>query len=138
MAGLQNFKIDAGQTFTHLMLLSAEPKWKFGSETDQECTKDGVPKWEAQVAAGFRQFGKVVNEVIKVGIAAEKNPAEGLVPGTPVQLTGLEVGVMEKQTKDGRPVGFQVWYRAEQIRPNASTAPPKGAGAGAVKDEKAA
>jgi len=124
MAGLQNFKIDATQTFTHLMLLNVEPKLSFRSE-EQECTKDGVPKWEAQIAAGFRQFGKVVNEVIKVGMAAPKNPGDGLTPGTPVQLLGMEVGVMEKTTKDGRPVGFQVWYRAEGLRPIASTAAPK-------------
>lgn len=123
MAGLQNFRIDQAATFTHLMVLSVEPKLKFGSDTDQECTKDGMPKWEAQVAAGFRQFGKVVNEVIKVGIASAKNPGDGMAPGTPVQLIGLEVGVMEKQTKDGRPVGFQVWYRAEQVRPTSATAP---------------
>lgn len=123
MAGLQNFKISATETFTHLMVLSVEPKLKFGSDTDQECAKDGTPKWEAQVAAGFRQFGKVVNEVIKVGVASHKNPGDGLVPGTAVQLVGLEVGVMEKQTKDGKPIGFQVWYRAEQIRPTSATAP---------------
>jgi len=131
MAGPQTFKVDATSTFTHLMLLSVEPKMKFKSDTDQECTKDGVPKWEAQIAAGFRQFGKTVNEVIRVGIASAKNPGDGLTPGTPVQLVGMEVGVIEKQTQDGRPIGFQVWYRAEQIRPIAAT------GSAAAKDKAA-
>lgn len=119
----QNFKIDQAATFANMIVLSSAPKLKYGSDVDQECTKDGTPKWEVQVAAGFHQFGKITNEVLKVGVASDKDPAQGLPPYSPVELVGFEVGVMEKTGKDGSPIGFQVWYRAEQIRSTAATGP---------------
>ena len=121
----QNFKVDQAATFANVILLSSAPKLKFGSDVDQECTKDGTPKWEVQVAAGFHQFGKITNEVLKIGIAAAKDPAEGLTPYSPVELVGFEVGVMEKTAKDGSVIGAQTWYRAEAIRSTAATGPAK-------------
>jgi hypothetical protein len=103
------------------VLLSFEPKLTFGS-TDQDRTSDGVPKWETQLVAGFHQFGKVSNEILKVGVVGHNNPGDGVAPYTPVELVGFEVGVMEKKSRDGQVVGVQVWYRAEQLRPIASTA----------------
>lgn len=123
----QNFKVDQAATFANVILLSSAPKLKFGSDVDQECTKEGVPKWEVQVAAGFHQFGKITNEVLKIGIAAAKDPADGLTPYSPVELVGFEVGVMEKTGKDGQITGAQTWYRAEAIRPTAATGPAKSA-----------
>lgn len=109
-------------------MLSVEPKLGFGSD-EQERTGDGVPKWEAQLAAGFRQFGKISNEILKVGVAARSNPGEGLAAYTPVELVGFEVGVMPKTKRnpDGseRILGVQVWYRAEQLRAISSTAARK-------------
>ena len=95
----QTYKIDQAATFAGVALLSVEPKVAFGS-TEQDRTSDGVPKWEAQLVAGFHQFGKINNEILKVG-------------------------VMEKKGRDGHVVGVQVWYRAEQLRPISSTAPRK-------------
>lgn len=123
----QNFKVDQAATFANVILLSSAPKLKFGSDVDQECTKEGVPKWEVQVAAGFHQFGKITNEVLKIGIAAAKDPADGLTPYSPVELVGFEVGVMEKTGKDVQITGAQTWYRAEAIRSTAATGPAKSA-----------
>lgn len=123
----QNFKVDQAATFANVILLSSAPKLKFGSDVDQECTKEGVPKWEVQVAAGFHQFGKITNEVLKIGIAVAKDPADGLTPYSPVELVGFEVGVMEKTGKDGQITGAQTWYRAEAIRSTAATGPAKSA-----------
>jgi hypothetical protein len=124
----QTYKIDQAATFAGVVLLSVEPKLAFGS-TEQERTGDGVPKWEAQLAAGFRQFGKINNEILKVGVAAHANPGDGLPPYTPVELVGFEVGVMPKTKRnpDGseRILGVQVWYRAEQLRAISSTASRK-------------
>jgi hypothetical protein len=117
----QTYKIDQAATFAGVVLLSVEPKLSFGS-TDQDRTSDGVPKWEAQLVAGFHQFGKVNNEILKVGVVGHNNPGDGVAPYTPVELVGFEVGVMEKKSRDGQVVGVQVWYRAEQLRPIASTA----------------
>lgn len=117
----QNFKIDQAQTFASVIVLSVAPKLRFGSDTDQETTKDGTPKWAVEVAAGFRQFGKVTNEVLKITVASTKDPSQQLTPYAPVELVGLEVGVMERTTKDGSPNGFNLWYRADEIRSAATT-----------------
>jgi hypothetical protein len=109
------FVVDQAATFRAVVLLSCEPKLAFGS-TEQDKDKDGTPKWELQLVGGFRQFGRTLNEVIKVGVVSEKNPVEGIGPFSPVQLAGFEVGVMER-TKNGEVVGVQVWYRAESVRP---------------------
>jgi hypothetical protein len=123
---IQNYVIDQAKSFTYLRLLSLEPKTAFGDQFRQETTKDGMPKWEAQLAAGFRQFGKTQNEIIKVGIAAERDPGEGIAPASPVELVDFEIGVMEKTKRDPttgeeRIVGVQVWYRCREIRPIAET-----------------
>lgn len=128
-----NFKIDQAATFSGIAYLSCDPKRKFGSD-QQEQTKDGTPKWEVQVVAGFRdQFGKTTNDVMKIGVAAHKDPCAGLTPYSPVTLRGFEVGVMEKTKRnpDGeeRVIGVQVWYRAEEVRPTAATGPNKAAAA---------
>jgi hypothetical protein len=112
----QQFLVDQAGTFTHVVLLSCEPKIGFGG-SEQDKTKDGTPKWELQLVAGFKAFDRAANEVIKVGIAAERNPAETIPQFTPVQLVRFVVGVMEKRGRDGEITGVQTWYRAEGIRP---------------------
>ncbi|MCA1709803.1 MAG: hypothetical protein LC808_43600, partial [Actinobacteria bacterium] len=74
------------------------------------------------LVAGFHQFGKISNEILKVGVVAHTNPGDGLGPYTPVELVGFEVGVMERKSRDGQVIGVQVWYRAEQLRAISSTA----------------
>jgi hypothetical protein len=111
----QTFVVDQAATFSHVVLLSCDPKLGFQS-TEQEKTKDGTPKYELQLVAGFKAFDRAVNEVIKVGIAAERNPADTIPQFTPVQLVGFVVGVMEK-TKGDQVVGVQTWYRCDAVRP---------------------
>jgi hypothetical protein len=125
LAMLQSFKVDQAATFASVILLSVEPKLGFKS-TEQERTGDGVPKWECQVVAGFRQFGRVVNEVIKVGVVSHTNPGDSVVPYTPVELVGFEVGVMPKEKKDRdtgttQQIGISVWYRCDELRSTAAT-----------------
>jgi hypothetical protein len=112
----QQFVVDQAATFSHVVLLSCEPKTGFQS-TEQDRTRDGTPRWELQLVAGFKAFDRAANEVIKVGIAAERNPAEAIPQFTPVQLVGFVVGVMEKRGRDGEITGVQTWYRADAIRP---------------------
>ncbi|GAA4774980.1 hypothetical protein GCM10023200_04320 [Actinomycetospora chlora] len=120
---IQNFAIDQAATFESLLFLSCEPKTAFGDAFRQETTKDGLPKWEAQLVARFRQFGRATNEIIKVGLVAERQPAEDLTPATPVELVGFEIGVMDKKDREGNATGAQVWYRCQEVRPLTSTAP---------------
>src|SRR6266540_3724407 len=110
------FVVDQAATFSAVVLLSCEPKLAFGS-TEQDKDKDGTPKWEAQVVAGFRdQFGRTSNEVIKIGMVGHRNPCESVPQFTPIRLRNFVVGVMER-TKNGEIVGVQTWYRAEGIEP---------------------
>lgn len=109
------YKIDQAATFNTVVFLECMPKVKFGSTTDQECTKDGIPKWDVQVTAAFKQFGKNVFTTLKITVAAEMDPGEGLQPFTPVQVMGLEIGVMDKTNKAGEIVGHSVYHRADGI-----------------------
>jgi hypothetical protein len=119
------FRVDQAATFAGLVFLSCEPKLGFQS-TNQETTRDGTPKWEVQVLGAFRDsFGKTTNEVVKVGIAAERNPAVGIAAFTPVVLVDFELGVMERTKKDQngveKVIGASVWFRASKVRSIAET-----------------
>lgn len=120
----QQFKVDQAATFASVILLSVEPKLGFGS-TEQERTKDGTHRWLVQLVAGFRQFGRVANEVITVTVASYSNPGDALTPYSPVELVGFEVGVMphERKNRDtGQKeiVGVKVWYRCDEVRSTAA------------------
>ena len=132
---IQNFAIDQAATFESLLFLSCEPKTAFGDSFRQETTKDGTPKWEAQLVARFRQFGRATNEIIKVGLVAERAPADALAPAAPVELVGFEIGVMDKKDRNGNVTGAQVWYRCQEVRSTASTAPRPRRGADAPATE---
>jgi hypothetical protein len=126
-----NFKIDQAATFAGVAFLSCDPKTKFGARDVQETTKDGIPKWDLQVVATFKSAFGTTSEVLKVGVASHKNPADGLHPYTPIALNGFEVGVMEKtkrnpETGEERVIGVQVWYRCADLRSLAG-APAKAA-----------
>ncbi len=121
----QTFRIDQAATFDGVILLSVEPKLAFGG-TEQDRTKDGLPKWEAQVVAGFKAFDRTNNEVLKIGLASYTNPMEGLTPYAPVQLIDFEVGVMarerrNKETGASEMTGVQIWYRCGEIRSTSAT-----------------
>lgn len=122
----QTFVIDQAATFAGVAFLQAEPRLAFGTQ-DQDRTADGTPKWDVQLVAGFRDtFGRSQHEVIKVGVAAHKNPGEGLGPYTPVQLVNFVVGVVPPEVrKDARGqerlTGGTTWYRADEIRPISAT-----------------
>ena len=129
---IQNFQIDQARTFSSVLFLGVEPKTAFGDPYRQETAKDGTPKWVGQVAAEFRAFGRPQRELLNVGVTAVKDPGEGLVPGTPVELIDFEIGVMERRNREGQVTGVQVWYRAGSIRPTSATGqavkhrPPEG------------
>lgn len=119
------FKVNQAATFQAVAFNASSPKMAFGTQ-NQETTKDGLPKWEVQVTAMFQGFGgKVETEVLKVGVAAYKDPSEGLMPFTPVELVDFEVGVMDKVKRlpDGteKVIGAQVWYRCSEVRPIQAT-----------------
>jgi hypothetical protein len=118
----QTFIVDQAATFEAVAYLSCEPKIAFGTRDRQETTADGTPKWSVELVAGFRQFGKVTSEVIKVSVTSVKNPGEGLSMYTPVHLVNFTVGVnapeerINEKTGQKRIVGGTAWYRCDEIR----------------------
>lgn len=127
------FHVDQARTFKMVMFLSSAPKLVFGSQTQQETTKDGTPKWTVEVVAGFEQFGRVTNEVLKIGVSSPRDPAEALngMP-QPVELVGFRVGVSPVETKkdkNGNDVvrGGSAWYAADEIRSLSSVPASRGA-----------
>lgn len=125
----QTFMVDQRATFEAVAFLSCEPKMVFGSRDRQETASDGTPKWEVQLVAGFRQFGKVNSEVIKVGVSSHKNPGDGLGMYTPVHLINFMVGVnppekrINEKTGQEKIVGGTAWYRCDEIRSALQAAP---------------
>jgi hypothetical protein len=122
------FTVDQAATFKSVFFLSSEPKMAFGKQGVQETAADGTPKWQVQVAAGFEQFGRTVNEILVVTMAGGSDPAGSLggMP-QPVQFGGFRVGVspVEKRVdKDGKEkiTGGTAWYQADVIRPLAGPA----------------
>ncbi|WP_033314679.1 hypothetical protein [Streptomyces iakyrus] len=116
------FHVDQARTFKAVMFMSVAPKTVFGKNDVQDTTKDGTPKWEVQVVASFEQFGKIENEILKIGVNSHKNPGEALqhMP-QPVELVGFRVGVspVEKRTDSNgreRITGGTAWYQADEVR----------------------
>jgi hypothetical protein len=114
------------------IFIGCEPKTDFESGAQartkpakQEAGKPDLPgllKWELHIAAKFRTSFRPAPEVIVVGIASDRNPAEGLMPGTPVELRSLQYGSMDKQIRDRETGqrslgGAQNWWRCEAVRP---------------------
>lgn len=133
----QTFIVDQAATFSALAFLESAPKTKFGQQGVQDTDRDGTPKWEVQLIAGFRTaFGQTAHEVIKVNITSAKDPGEGLASYTPVHLGEFQIGVTppEKRTDaQGREkiTGGTVWYRAASITsalPGAARQAPRAEG----------
>jgi hypothetical protein len=131
----QTFVIDQAATFAGVAFLQSAPRMVFGSRTEQDRTADGLGKWEIQCVAGFRDsFGGSSHEVIKVNVAASRDPGEGLNPYTPVHLIGFTVGVIPAEMGTDRNgaqkvKGGTTWYRADEVRPTSQPGRGKSAAA---------
>lgn len=118
------FVISPAETFSALLLMSSGAKTEFGT-SEQAVSAAGEKKWEAQVAATWRQEPaalaagrRPVAEVITVTITGgATDPAAGIAPGSPVELDGFRVGVSTpEKTERGGLRGGKPWYSATAIR----------------------
>lgn len=105
------------------IVMSVGPRLKFGSDTEQEVTRDGERKWVVQTAVSYvPQFGmKPVAEVMEVGLTGE-DPSAVISPGTSVEFSRLQVGVSApelRERKDGsmRVAGGRLYWMAAGVRP---------------------
>ena len=112
------------------IVMSVGPRMKFGSDTEQEVTRDGERKWTVQAAVSYApEFGmKAVAEVIEVTITGE-DPSASVAPGTPVEFNRLRCGVSapeQRQRQDGsgsRVVGGRLYWMAAGVRSAANGKP---------------
>lgn len=131
MAG--TFVINTEQTFATVIFMSCVPKadYKTGVvETD----RNNVPKWTVEAAVTFHPMPgmRPVSEVVSITIAAPADPAQGVMPGQPVQIDGMRVGISTPERTDkGGIRGGRPWYQASGLRPAVPAARP-------VREEKAA
>lgn len=123
---LSQFKIDQAATFSALAFAGCEPRMRMGERDVQDVTKDGVPKWNVTLFVSYRDnFDRAQHDTLKVGVASQKDPGEGLATYMPVRLVNFVVGVMDRRNRDGEVTGAQVWYRADAVEPLAYPSPAR-------------
>lgn len=117
--------VDAKQTFAAMLLMSAAPKLKFG--TDQpDVSATGEKKFTAEVAVTYLAENgmRPVSEVISVTVTGGDNIT--IAPGTPVEFDSLRCGVSQPEKRDnGRIAGGKLYWMAYGIRPAAAFRPAK-------------
>jgi hypothetical protein len=122
-----SYKIDTGATFAAIMLMSSGPKLKFGTD-QQDISQAGERKWEAQLVVTFNSDYpgmRPLSEVILVTITGgDHDPCQGVLPGTPVEVDGFQVGVSAPEARaNGRGImGGKPFYSARGIRPAGQSA----------------
>ncbi|HEU4966361.1 MAG TPA: hypothetical protein VFT53_02675 [Candidatus Saccharimonadales bacterium] len=122
---IDRYAIDFSRTFGGAMLLGVEPKMQRAdknnpaSPMEQARDKTGVLKWTATLAVQTKSFENTKFETIPITVVSPNKPFEAIVPGSPVVVEGLELGIMPQARG-----GFSVFYSAEAIRPLASQRMP--------------
>lgn len=109
--------VNPAQTFASAVLMSCGPKIDYETKA-QATSKDGIPKWEAQVAVTYlaEPGQRAISEVINITITNASDPGHGLTPPCPVELVDLRVGWTAPEVRDGRARGGRPWYQAGGIR----------------------
>lgn len=107
----QSYIVDVSKTWESAIYITCEPRMVFveGKATqEQERTKEGLRRWTLSVAVTPREgeFRKRP-EILQIGVANQEDPSISLQIGSPVDLLGFEVGLM-----NGQP-----WHRAEAVVP---------------------
>jgi hypothetical protein len=113
------FVIDTRETFDSALLMASGPKMQFQT-TEQDVSATGERKWEILAVLTWKaEPGRnPVVEVVKVTMLGGTNPADGIAPGTMVELGGFRVGISTPEKTDrGGVRGGKPWYQATAIRP---------------------
>jgi hypothetical protein len=111
--------VNAKQTFATMLLMSAAPKIKFGTN-EPDISATGEKKHTAEVAVTYLAEGgmRPVSEVISVTVTGGDNIT--IPPGTPVEFDTLRAGVSQPEKRDnGRIAGGKLYWMASGIRPAA-------------------
>lgn len=115
---IDRYAIDFPKTFGGAMLLGTEPKMQRADKNDpksqqvQAHDKEGVLKWTVTLAVQTTSFDTTKFETIAITVTSPNRPCEGVQPGMPVMVEGMELGIMPNQR-----AGFSVFYSASAIHP---------------------
>lgn len=108
-------------TFRQVLFMGSSERKEF--TTDNRANKDkpqkrdkqtGLPVWSVQVAA-INWRG--ASNLLTVGVPLPDDPAGKFVPGQPVELVGLVLGVTPKRNG-----GYAIWQSADGINPASAPA----------------
>jgi hypothetical protein len=122
--------VNPAQTFASAVLMSCGPKIDYETKV-QATSKDGIGKWEAQVAVTYlaEPGQRAISEVINVTITHATDPGSGLTAPCAVELVDLRVGwSTPQQRENGRGIsGGKPWYQVGSLRAAAGHRPVKDA-----------
>ena len=113
--------VNAPGSFATCLLMSSGPRLEYGS-TEQDRTAAGQLRWSTVVAVTYLadpgQPGKPpASEVLTITINADHDPADGITPGSLVELVDLRVGVSTPQAREGgRVSGGRLYFTASGVR----------------------
>ena len=119
------FAVDTAATYTSCIVMATAPKEIFGQPGTQDVNRDGLKKWQAQVAVSYHPDPNGIvspAEVLAISLLGD-DPGVGCPPGTQVTFDGLRAGVSspeQRERKDGqgtRVVGGKLFYSAKAIKP---------------------
>ena len=110
--------VDTAASFSVCILMGSEKKTDFNTG-EAVTTKTGEFKWAVTVAAqtipvnGQRSSA----ETISITITASADPAEGLPPGTPIEVEDMRVGTMDPEKRGERIFGGKPYFQASGVTP---------------------
>lgn len=109
--------INAQQTFSAMLLLSATQKMVFGKPDEPDITKAGEKKFAIECAVTYLAENgmKPISEVISVGIIGGDLPT--IPPGTAIEFDSLRAGVSAPEKRDnGRISGGRLYWMGSGVR----------------------
>jgi hypothetical protein len=110
--------VDTAASFSVCILMGCEVKADFNTGEAVK-TKDGQYKWAVSVAAQTIPVNgqRSTAETLSITITSTANPAEGLPPGTPIEIEDMRVGTMPPEKRDEKVYGGKPFFQASGIRP---------------------
>jgi hypothetical protein len=110
--------VDTAASFSVCIFMGSEVKADFNTGEAQR-NKDGQFKWAVTVAAQTIPVNgqRSTAETISITIPAATDPAEGLPPGTMVELTDLRIGTVDPEKRGDRIFGGKPYFQASGVRP---------------------
>lgn len=114
-----NVAVDTANTFGVTVFMGCEAMTDFNTGELQK-NKDGVQKWRVLISAQTLALGGRRSQLaeLRVNVAADVDPCEGIEAGTPVELIGLRCDTMASEYDEDKKKlsGGQQFWQASGVR----------------------